>query len=184
MIQSLSRRHLLHLSAFGGAGLLAACTTIHSGGVTTATIDVARVVSDSQAILSTISAALLAPGLIALLGPNYATAQAALVAAQLVLSEIEAFTGSSGTISVSTDTTKIQALVVSLLSDAQTALALVQGVLGKLPGSEAMTAGNAIAAALALIPMVQLAAGLAGTRSVAGPMSEAQALAVAKQLGR
>ena len=44
----LSRRQMLRLSALGGAGLVAACTTTHGGGITTATIDVATVVTDSQ----------------------------------------------------------------------------------------------------------------------------------------
>lgn len=178
----LSRRQMLRLSVLGGAGLVAACTTTQSGGTTTATIDVDTIVTDSQAILSAISAALLAPAVIALLGPNYATAAAALAAAQLVLGEIKTLTG--GTVTVSLDVVRVQSLVVSLLADSQTALALLQGVTGRLPGSEATTTGNAVAAALVLVPIVQLAAGLAAGRGVAGPMSEAEALAVIRRAGR
>ncbi len=182
LTSSLSRRQMLRLSALGGAGLIAACTTTHNGGTTTATIDVTTIVRDGQAIVSAISAALLSPTVIALLGVNYGTAEAALVAAQLVLGEIETLTG--GTVTVSLDVTKVQSLVVSMLSDSQTALALVQGVLGRLPGSEATSTGNAVAAALALIPIVQLAAGLATGRTVTGSMTEAQALAVIRRSGR
>ncbi len=181
-ISILSRRQMLQLSVLGGAGLAAACTTTHSGGTTTATIDVDTIVTDSQAILSAISAALLAPTVIALLGPSYGTAAAALAAAQLVLGEIKTLTG--GSVTVSLDVVKVQSLVVSMLADSQTALALLQGVLGKLPGSEATTTGNAIAAALALIPIVQLAAGLTAGRNVVSAMSEAQALAVVRRGGR
>ncbi len=180
-ISILSRRQMLRLSALGGAGLVVACTTTQGGGTTTATIDVATIVTDGQAILSAISAALLAPTVILLLGANYGTAEAALAAAQLVLTEIESLTG--GTVTVSLDVTKVQSLVVSMLADSQTALSLLQGVLGRLPGSEATTTGNAIAAALALIPIVQLAAGLAVGRVVSA-MSEAQALAVVRRGGR
>ncbi len=178
----LSRRQMLQLSVLGGAGILGACTTTHSGGTTTATLDVATIVTDSQAILSAISAALLAPTVIALLGPNYATAAAALAAAQLVLGEINTLTG--GSVTVSLDVVKVQSLVVSLLADSQTALALLQGVLGRLPGSEATTTGNAVAAALVLIPIVQLAAGLTAGRKVVGSMNEAEALAVIRRAGR
>ena len=178
----LSRRQMLRLSVLGGAGIASACTTVRGGGTTTATIDVNTVVTDSQAILSAISAALLAPPVIALLGPNYATAAAALAAAQLVLVEIRTLTG--GTVTVPLDVVKLQSLVVSLLADSQTALALLQGVMGKLPGSEAATTGNAVAAALVLIPIVQLAAGLAAGRKVVGPMNEAEALAVIRRAGR
>ncbi len=178
----LSRRQMLRLSALGGAGLIGACTSTHNGGTATATIDVATIVTDSQAILSAISAVLLAPTVIALLGPNYGTVEMALAAARLVLGEIETLTG--GTVTVSLDVVKVQSLVVSMLADCQTALALLQGVLNKLPGAEATTTGNAVAAALALIPIVQVAAGLAPSRSVVGAMDEAQALAVVRRVGR
>lgn len=178
----LSRRQMLQLSVLGGAGFLSACTTTRGGGTSTATIDVDTIVTDSQAILSAISAALLAPTVIALLGPNYAAAAAALAAAQLVLVEIRTLTG--GTVTVSVDVVKVQSLVVSLLADSQTALVLLQGVMGKLPGSEATTTGNVVGAALVLIPIVQLAAGLAAGPAVAGSMTEAEALAVVRRVRR
>ena len=99
-----------------------------------------------------------------------------------MLGEIRTLTG--GTVTVSVDVVKVQSLVVSLLADSQTALVLLQGVMGKLPGSEATTTGNAVAAALVLIPIVQLAAGLADGREVIGSMSEAEALAVVRRVGR
>ena len=177
MTNIISRRRLLSLSAVGIVGALAACKTSTSGGVTNVTLDVTRIVTDGKAILASLSAALLAPSIAVLLGPNYAAAQAALAAAQLALTEIESLTG--GTISVTLDTTKVQALVTSLLGDAQTALSLLQSIVGKLTGTVATAVGNYVAASLALIPFVQMAAGFTSAHPGAVGMTEAEALAVA-----
>lgn len=182
MIQLLSRRRLLSLSAAGGAGLLGACTLIREGGSTTATLDVARVVTDSKAILAALSAALLVTSLVTALGPNYAVVQAVLLSAQGTLSEIETLTG--GSVTVIVDTTKLQTLVISLLGDVQTALALVQSAVAMMTGNVATTVGTYIAAVLSLIPFVQTAAGLLTAASRPGLMSEAQALAIAHRAGR
>lgn len=182
MTPMLSRRRLLSLSAIGGTALLAACTVSTSGGTTTATLDVAQIVTDSKAILSALSAALMAPTLIVALGANYATAEAALLAAQAVLSEIELLT--NGSITVTIDRTRLQSLVTTLLADAQTVLALVQGVALKLTGAVATQVGDSIAAVLTLISFVQIAAGLASVRPAVALMTEAQALAVADGTGR
>lgn len=173
----LSRRHLLRLSAVGAGGLLAGCTvTRGGGGVTAITIDTARLVTDAQAILSALSAILAAPTVIVALGADYAAAQAALLAAQGLIAEIRALTG--GSVTVTVDTARLQSLVTSLLGDAQTVLNLVLGVDRQLTGVAATRIGDYVAAALALIPVVQAAADLAAVPSAAA-MSEAQALAIA-----
>lgn len=182
MTHSLSRRRLLSLSTVGGATLLGACTVIHAGGTGTATLDVERIVVDSKAILSAVSAALLIASLVTALGPNYAIAQAALLAAQGTLSEIEALTG--GSVTVILDKTKLQTLVVSLLSDLQTALTLMQAAVVTMTGSVVTTIATYISAALSLIPIVQIAAGLVTARPRSGLMSESQALAVAAAAAR
>ena len=181
----LSRRRLLSLSALGTGSLLAGCTVSHGGGTTTVTINTARLVTDSQAILSALSAILLAPSVIVALGANYVTAQAALVAAQAVMAEIQTLTG--GSVAVTLNTARLQSLVTSLLSDAQTVLNLVLGIDRTLTGEAATRIGNCVAAALVLIPAVQVAADLAAAPAAApaipGTMSEAEALAIARSAG-
>ena len=178
----ISRRRLLSSSAIGAIGLLAACTTKTQGGSTTATLDVARIVSDSQAILTGLSAMLMVPTVIIALGPNYAAAEAALTAAQAALAEIEALT--NGSVSVTIDPTRLQTLVDTLLGDVQTALALVQATAAKLTGAAAMQVADAVAAVLALIPFVRMAAGFAGARPGAGTMNEDQARTILHRGGR
>ncbi len=175
----ISRRQLLSLSA---AGLLAACTTTTQGGSTTATLDVAKIVADSTAILSGLSSLLTMPAVIIALGVHYAAAEAALVAAQVALAEIEKLT--NGSISVTVDTSTVQPLVTTLLSDVQTVLALVQGALATMTGSAAARVADAVSAVLALIPFVRLAAGFAGAMPAAGAMDEQQALAALRRDAR
>ena len=169
--------HRRHLLATLPLASLAACGITTNGGVTTGTLDVDRIVTDGGAILAACQATLLAPAVATLIGPNYAVAQAALVAGQAALAEIRAVAGPSVTVSV--DTTKVQALVTSLLADAQQVLTLVQGVLAKLSGAAVAQVQNYVAAALALIPLVQVAASLASVRATMPTMTEAQALHIA-----
>lgn len=178
MNQNVTRRRLLSLSVAGSAGLLGACTVIHAGGSTTAILDVARIVTDSKAILSALSAALMVASLVTALGANLVLVQAALLAAQATLSEIESLGG--GSVSVAVDTSRIQALVVSLLGDVQTILTLVQAAAVSLTGPVARTIAAYLAAVLALMPIVQGAAGLSTLRDRAPVMSESQALAIAR----
>ena len=174
----MSRRRLLSLSALGAGVLLGGCTVTRGGGTTTVTINTAKLVTDAQAILSALAAILIAPSVILALGPNYVTAQAALVAARATVAEIEALTG--GSVTVTLDTTRLQALVTSLLGDAQTVLNLALGVDRTLPGDAATQVGNYVAAALALIPVVQVTVGLVST-SAPVSMSETEALAIARE---
>ena len=174
----MSRRDLLSFSVIGAGGLLGGCTVTRGGGTTTVTIDTARLVTDGQAILSALSAILAAPSVILALGANDLTAQAALLAARAVMAEIEVLTG--GSVTVTVDTARLQALVTSLLGDAQTVLNLVMGVDRSLSGSAATRIGNYVAAALALIPVVQVTAGLVSAPPPAA-MSEDDALAVARE---
>ena len=174
------RRQLLKMLGGGGlAALLGACAISKGGGTTTATIDVKRIVTDSSAIIAAVTAALTAPALIAALGPaKVVAAEAALTAANGALAAIEQLTG--GTVVLSVDTSKLQALVTSLLADAQTALTIVQGVVSGLTGAVATQVANYVSAALSLIPFVQLAASLSSSfaHGVA-IMDEDRAIAVA-----
>lgn len=178
----MNRRNLLRtVSLFGVAAIpLAACglvTSTTTGGVTTVKIDTARIATNGDAVIAAISAILMAPSIVILLGPNLIAAQAALTAAQLALSEFKALTGPSVTVAL--DTTKAQALVTSLVGDAQQALILVQGVTSKLTGVTATNVGNYVAATLTLLPLIQLAAGMALMGATKPIMSEADALRIA-----
>lgn len=172
-----SRRSLLRMALAGGVAVLGGCTLSQSGTVTTATIDVARVVADGRAIVATLKGALAIPGVAAMLAANFAVAEAALAAAGLVMDEIVQLTGGT-TVSVSIDTARLQTLVLSLLADAQTVLALLQTPSGRIT---AVPNGLAtlIAAAATLVPLVQLAAGLSAAPPRSAPMSEAAALRIA-----
>lgn len=172
----MSRRRLLSLSTIGAGSLLAGCTITRGTGTTAVTINTAKLVTDGQAILSALSAILAAPSVIVALGVNYVAARAALVAAQAIMAEMQALTG--GSVTVTVDTTRLQSLVTSLLSDAQTVLNLVLSVDHTLVGEAATRIGDYVAAALALIPVMQVTADLVAT-SPAAAMSEAQALAIA-----
>jgi hypothetical protein len=175
------RRNLLRASALTVVGTaLAACSIFSStttNGVTTVTIDTARVSTDGSAILTAISAVLMAPSIIVLLGPNLLTAQAALAAAQLALSQFTAMTGPSVTLAL--DTTKAQALIASFAGDVSQILTLVQPLTAKLKGTTATAIGNYVAATMTLLPLVQLAAALSATGATKTSMTEQQALAVA-----
>ena len=175
----MSRRRLLSLSATGAGSLLAGCTITHGTGTTTVTINTTKLVTDAEAILSALSAILQAPSVIMALGINYAAAQAALAAAQALMVEIQALTG--GSINVTINTAKLQSLVTSLLSDAQMVLNLVLGIDRKLTGEAATKVGDYVAAALALIPMVQAAADLVDQSAApVATMSEEDALAIVR----
>ncbi len=174
------RRQLLAMLGAGGlAALLGACTISKGGGTTSATIDVKRIVTDSSAIIAAVTAALTAPALIAALGPaKVVVVEAALTAANGALAAIEQLTG--GTVVLAVDTSRLQALVTSLLADAQTALTIVQGVVSGLTGAVATQVANYISAALSLIPFVQLAAELSSSFSHSiATMDEDRAIAVA-----
>jgi hypothetical protein len=176
---TLTRRRALFGAAFAmPAVLLGACAVTSSGSTTTVTIDVTRIVTDGKAIIASVQAASLIPAVSALLGPNLLAVQTALAAANASLSEIETLTG--GTVVLATDTSRVQALATSLLADAQTALSIVQGVLVHLSGTVVTQVQTYVSAALALLPFVQLAAGLSSARvGSVGLMTEQQALAVA-----
>jgi hypothetical protein len=172
------RRALIGASLAMPVALIAGCTVASSGGVSTVTIDVARIVTDGKAIIASVSAAALIPAVSTLLGANLLTVQTALAAANASLSEIQSLTG--GSVVLSADTSKVQTLVTSLLADAQTALSIVQGVIAGLTGAIATKVQTYIAATLALLPFVQIAAGLTAARvGSVSTMTEAQALAVA-----
>ncbi|MCQ8277857.1 hypothetical protein NFI95_05290 [Acetobacteraceae bacterium KSS8] len=176
---SSSRRALLRGLLLGGAALGAgACTVTHGGTVITATLDLNRMLTDGQAILTALNTALLIPGIAAMLGANFAAAETALAAAGAAMTELKTLAGSS--ISVSIDVARVQTLAASLLADFQTVLSL----LSKLaPGSTATSRlALLISAATTLVPLVQSAAGLpVSTTAMPGVrMTETEALRIAQ----
>lgn len=147
-----------------GAGLaLSGCVSTISGPITTVTIDVAQIVTDASTILGAVSVALLAPPVVLALGTNYAAVKLALQAAQAALLQLEGLTG--GSVSVSYSGNVVQALVKTLLDNAQTALGLIQGAAMTLPGKVAGGILTSIEAALALIPVIRSRAGLVGSQA-------------------
>lgn len=158
MNETILRRRILSLSAIGGVGVaLSACSILTQGGTTTVTIDVGKIVRDGDLIVAALGAALQSPTVVLTLGLDMATAEAALLAARAALREIETLTG--GSVTVVVDTAQLQALVTSLVANAQIVLGLIQGVFGRLPAEAGSVVGSQLAAALSLIPMVQRAAG-------------------------
>ncbi len=178
-----SRRSMLRLAMLSGAAMLAGCTVVRNGTITTVTIDTGRVVTDGRAIIGALGGVLLVPGVAALLGANLVTAEAALQAATLSLNEIRSLTG--GAVTVAIDTARLRTLVASLLADVQSVVVLLQGVLPSLPDKPSAVASElaeVIASVQTLIPLVQLAAGLSGARPDTLPMTEARALAIAARV--
>ena len=185
MISQFSRRSLLRLAMLSGSAMLAACAVTQNGSITTVTLDTARIVTDGRAIVGALDGVLAIPAIATLLDANLVTAEAALHAADLALSEIQDLTG--GAVTVSIDTARVQTLVMSLLGDVQSVLGLLQGALPSLPAALSVVAtelSTAIDAVRTLIPLVQLAAGLVGSAPAAPSMTEAQALAIAARAAR
>lgn len=168
------RRNILALTP---AALLAACVTT-SGSITTLTLDTAKIDTDGSAIITALGTVLSAPSIMVLLGADLVPAQAALAAAKLALSQFDALT--KGSVSISVDTSQAKALITSLIADAQTILSLVQSIMPNVPsGTLLTTIGNYVAAVLTLIPLIQLAIGLASVKPSKPLMSEADALRIA-----
>lgn len=173
----LNRRSAITLgsaSGLGLIGLLSACTSKTVNGITTVTIDVDRVNTDGNAMISALSAILLTPQMVVALGPNLVIAQAALVAAKLALQQFD--TQTKGKLTLTTNTTTAVALIGSLISDAQTILALVQGSLSSLTTAVANRVTYYVTPAIALVSFLQIAVGLAGAKGVTPPMGEADAV--------
>jgi hypothetical protein len=174
------RRSLVTAALTGPAALLAACSLTTHNGVTTLAVDTAKVHTDGSAIIAAIGTIIAMPPVAALLGPNLPIAQAALDGAQLALSQFDATTGGTATLSV--DTTKATALVHSLISNAQNVLSVVQPILPVLPAAVSERVGSYVGAILTLIPFVQAAVDLtsaAKAKAMRLPMGEAQALQIA-----
>lgn len=161
------------------AAMLAACTTTKNGGTTTYSIDTHKVDVEGTAILQALGSMLAAPSIAVLLGPNYITAQAAVAAAQAALAGFDQLTG--GTMSATYDPTKAQALILSLIADAQQVLTLMQRVMPKISiGSVATAIGDYVAAVQALLVFLQVSIGLAMAGTTIPPrLTEARALQIA-----
>lgn len=175
----MNRRKILSLSAAGVAGVaLAGCTVASSGGVSSITIDVAKIDSVGSAVIAALTSTLAAPSVAALLGSNATLAKLALVDASALLKSIDAAAGGAATLSV--NTASVQGFVASLLADINKVLGFVVAVAPSLTGSAATVVGNYVAAVEALLPLIALAAALAGAKASAAPvMTEETALYIA-----
>ncbi len=174
-----TRRHALRL--LGAATLipLAACvTTSKNGGVTTVTVNGTKALADAQAVQASLTSILATPSLVAVMTPAQLTdAKAGLVAINQTIADLQTAIP-TGVVSATIDTTTVQTLIKSLVSDAQNVLLIVQSVFSALHGTTAATIGNYISAALALLPFLELAVGLASSTHVTPKYTEAEAVAI------
>lgn len=157
---------------------IAACGVTTVNGITTATLDTAKINNYAQAFTAVLTTVITAPAIMSLLGPNLVAAEAGLAAVKLAATELATLTG--GSLSVSIDTTKVQATVTSLLNSVQTVLTLVQSAIANLKGAAATKVQNYLVAVLTLIPLMQLAAGFVSLPKATQPlMTEEEALKIA-----
>lgn len=175
------RRHILGVTAAAlPAALLAACSISSSNGVTTFTLDVAKVDQDASAMIQAVSSVLALPGIGVALGPNLVVVQTALAAAQAALASFDQATHGKATVDI--DTTSAKSFVNSLVADIQTVIAGLQPVVGKLAGSLQQQVSIYLTAIQTLIPFVLSAIDLASAtpaKALKLPMTEAQALQAA-----
>lgn len=181
-----SRRALFTLAGAAGAtAALSGCglmtTTTSASGVTTVTLDTAKINTDGQALIAALTALLSAPSIASLLGTTAsASISLAMTAANGALTQIQAMTNGAATVTM--DPTSVQSFVSSMLKSASTILTLVQAALTGATSAIATTIGNYISAAQALIPLIALAAAVAlpvGARLGAPGVTEAWALKAA-----
>jgi hypothetical protein len=176
--RAMHRRTILRATALAPvAAGLAACTATTSGGITTATINVAQVNSYGQAVLNAVALLTSAPGVSALIGPY---ASVITLAVTMAKADLQAFdTAAGGSLTVSFSTTSVSAAVQSLLTDAQTVFGDFQTAIGSQLGAlggAVTTYYNAFTTVVSLIQaVVSTAQGLASAPVT--PMTEAQALA-------
>jgi hypothetical protein len=177
----MNRRAILSLAGLGlSTAALAACTTTTSGGVTTLTINVAKIDAYAHAIQSAGTALLADPVIAGLLGPNVALAETAVAAVVAGLTAFDAAAG--GAVTVSIDTSGVSAAVQSILTNAQSLLALIQAGVSTSKTALASTISNYIASLATIVALLQVLVASATTGAKAAPvlpMTEARALAVA-----
>ena len=162
--------------------VIAGCTSSKINGVTTETLDMAKVTAEAHAIGDGLAAVLMAPSIAILLGPQSAIASIALKAVLAAVDEIDAMSG--GTISIVFDAKSVQTKVDTIIRNAEVILNIVQIEVPKIGGTVGTTIGTYLTAIQTLLPFLQLAAGVAtiavsGKRD--GSMTEAKALVVLRR---
>lgn len=181
---ALSRRAalqaILPLAALSAS--LAACGVFSSSttnGVTTVTVDTARLNTDGQAIVTMATTILSDPLIASALGTNVMVAQDLLAAASATMLKIAAVT--NGKASTSIDVSSVQAFVTTFLADINQIVSLVMAVMpGVISGVVVNKVQTYLTAISTLVPLVQLAVALATPAAIVpGKMTEAQAVALA-----
>src|SRR6185437_2961755 len=176
----MNRRHLLRTTALAMiAAPIAACSVFQStttNGVTTITVNVAKLDAYGQAFINGGTMLLDLPGISTL------PAAAAVATVLAVLkTDIAAFdTATQGQATLTFDATSVPAAVQSVLADGKTLLTDARSVLGTAEQAAASTAQTYIDAIQTVVSIFSATIGqiTAGARAGAVPMTETQALAV------
>ncbi len=178
-LSNTTRRRMLQLLGASALVPLAACVTASkNGGVTTITVNGAKALTDAQAVQASLTAILATPSLVAAMtADQLATAKAGLAAINQTVSDLQTAIP-TGVATATIDTTTVQSLAKSLITDAQNTLLIVQNVLGVLHGTTFTMIGNYVSAALSLLPFLELAVGLVSDTHVPSKYSEAEAVAI------
>lgn len=182
---SLSRRSALRtVLPLAALPVLASCgifSSSTSNGVTTVTIDTARLNTDGQAIVTMATAILANPLIASALGANLTAAQTLLSTVSMTMSKIADAT--AGKVSTSIDVSSVQGFVTTMLADVNQFVSLVMTVVPSVAsGVVANTIQTYLTAISTLVPLIQLAVALttpAAASIAPGRMTEAQAVALA-----
>lgn len=169
----ISRRHLLAASTLVPVAACGVFTTNTTNGVTTISVDVAKIDGWAQAFQNAGNLVLALPGVPALLGPAapIVTATIAMVAA-----DIAAFDKSAGgSVVLTFNAGSVPAAISSVLADGQKLLSTIQAA---LPSTAIVgTVATYVNALATIVSVFEAAIGLPVAKLSAASMSEAQALA-------
>lgn len=170
----LTRRTLVSaIPGIAAAGVLAACTSTTTNGVTTVTINVAQANAWGQALLNAITLVAGLPGIVG-------TPPALVVMAiePMISADLTAFnTAANGQLVLTYDRSTPAAAVTSLAADGQKLVSDVQAAIGSVASSALQTAQTYLAAVKTIVSLFQAAAG-AVTAAAAPGMTEVQAMTV------
>lgn len=166
----LSRRNLLRSSALGLAGAaLAACTTTTSGGVTTDTVNVAKILSIITSVESGLAQVLGSSTAVSILGTSTVSKlQGYVTTVSKITGEVAAETASSISVTVA------QNWITTAESAASAAVTLLEGFSALLP-----TPVNTIVLAVAaLLPTLEALIGAVSATRATAALTQAQAQAI------
>lgn len=175
-----SRRGFLRmLGACTAIGTLGACTITKIGGVTTITVNVAKVKAYGQAGINAVATVLSVAAVESAIGaPTVAVIETASVALSAALTAFGSAAGSR--VTVSYDDTTMKTAINSVLADLQTvAVDLSSAIMGAGTAVSSSILSDANTALSALKTVVSVFEGILGVVSLsAPPMSETEALSV------